>query len=111
MKSKAPFSRHSIVSSEDFFEKLLKTITGILIPILLIFFNADIPSITGISTSKVTTSGENSSSLENRSSPFLAVVTTSILDCEFIMSEIIFLIKAESSTTKTFAFFNVNQLH
>ena len=107
-KSIAPASKHCIVISALRLDALLKTITGMLILFLFISFNAVTPSILGISTSKVTTSILEFSNFFKNSSPFLAVSITSISSSLLIISDMIFLIKAESSTTNTLIFLNEN---
>ena len=67
----------------------------------MMFFTALMPSITGISTSMVTTSGLSSATMATASLPFAAEPTTSIPGSEEIISLILLRKKLESSTIRT----------
>jgi hypothetical protein len=65
------------------------------------------PSMTGISISKIITSGFKVLTIFKASSPFLAAPTASIFGSDFKISKTAFLMNAESSTTSTLIFFTI----
>jgi len=104
MISTAPYSIAMIVVSAPAFVTLETIITG-LGCWDMISFNASSPDIIGISTSIVITSGSNFFTFSIASFPFLAFSITVMLSCFSNISESIFLINAESSTTSTLIIF------
>lgn len=99
-KSTAPSWRHRIVASAPAFvsEETMMTAVGFS---NMIAFRASKPSIPGISTSSVTTSGDWARVMLKASAPFLACPTTVISGSESRIVVINRRMKALSSTTKT----------
>ena len=100
-KSRAPYSRALIVAfvPEAVRDENISTGTG---SFFIIVFKASSPLTSGISTSRVTTSGRSFSTSSMASRPLEAKPTTSIPFLPSIASESRFLKKNESSTIKTF---------
>ena len=99
-KSTAPAERARRVIWAPSWVRLLTMITGRGF-CFMISSRVESPSLRGISTSRVTTSGESSAIFFRASSPSLAVPATSMRGSVPRISLRIFLIKDESSTTST----------
>ena len=109
-KSNAPSSNASIVSFAPSFAIVLTIITFCFIPFLFMVFKNSIPFIFGIFISKMIQSNLcPDSSIFIASRPFVSVRSLCNSSSEFIISDIILLISAESSIINIF--FNIFRLH
>ncbi|OPY25197.1 MAG: hypothetical protein A4E28_03293 [Methanocella sp. PtaU1.Bin125] len=99
-KSTAPAESAMIVCHAPSFVTADSMITGTGRSLMMVR-SAVMPSILGISTSMVITSGASSRAMVIASSPFLATPTTEISPGTLSMSETMLRIRIESSTTST----------
>ena len=99
-KSMAPSARALKVEYAPSFECVLKTMTGSGAP-RMIMRRVSMPSMRGISRSRVTMSGWSSSILRRAKAPSMAVPTTSMSGSRSRIIGISFRMRAESSTTRT----------
>jgi hypothetical protein len=100
-KSTAPYSKDFTARSASILPIAVSITTGTGV-FAIMQHKAVNPSILGISTSMVTTSGLSFFVFSTASLPSLAVPTTRMFDAEFSISDTIRLISDESSTTSTF---------
>ncbi|MMZ63248.1 hypothetical protein D1872_254920 [compost metagenome] len=103
IKSTAPLCKAVIVSSAPSRVRELSIMTRVGNS-SMIFPNASMPFISGISISIVTTSGRSSLTILTPSAPFRAVPITSISASSSTSRTIILRINSESSTTSTLIF-------
>lgn len=101
IKSLAPSSRHSIVTAAPSVARLDKMTTGISQPRFLRSFKNSTPSITGISMSRIITSGFTSGILSTANCPFIAVAATCKPSIPSTMRVAKLRINAESSQIST----------